>query len=500
MNRLNPAVLGSLPASVVTPGYDRSQLSAGIVHLGVGAFHRAHQAYYTEKVLNERGGDWGIIGASLRSGGVRDQMQPQSGLYTLVEKEGSKQNYQVIGAIKQVLVAPEDPQALISHLASPTTKVISLTITEKGYCHDPASGTLQWDHPDIQRDLVHYATKPVSAIGYLVASLVKRKALNCDGVTLLSCDNLPDNGRLLQRVVLAFAGRVDASLADWIDRKVTFPCTMVDRIVPATTDKDLCSVEQVLGVSDRAAVATEPFCQWVIENKFAQSVPDWQGAGALIVDDVSPFEEMKLRLLNGSHSIIAYLGYLAGYDYVHEVMADENFCSLIRRYMDEQVTPTLDVPRGFDLGAYKQQLRERFANRALDHKTSQIAQDGSQKIPQRWIKTIRELDGMNLDAGILALAVAGWIRYLEGRRDTGESFVIDDPMAAELGLITTQVARDSVDLVSKILGVERIFDDLVESCPDFVKQVEGFYRQMTLIGLKALIKGIVKGDSIKGLA
>lgn len=492
MNRLDPTVLGSLPASVVTPRYDRSQLSAGIVHLGVGAFHRAHQAYYTEKVLNERGGDWGIIGASLRSGGVHDQMQPQSGLYTLVEKEGGKQNYQVIGALKEVLVAPEEPLVLISHLASPTTKVISLTITEKGYCHDPASGTLQWDHPDIQRDLAHYATKPVSAVGYLVASLAKRKAQNCGGVTLLSCDNLPNNGKLLQRVIREFAEHVDASLADWIDQNVTFPCTMVDRIVPATTDNDLRSVEQVLGVSDHAAVFTEPFCQWVIENRFAQSVPDWQGVGALIVDDVSPFEEMKLRLLNGSHSIIAYLGYLAGYDYVHEVMADEDFHHLVRRYMDQQVTPTLDVPKGFDLDVYKQQLRERFANRALDHKTSQIAQDGSQKISQRWINCVRQLDRMDCETVVLALAVAGWLRYLEAVRETGETFIIDDPMSAELASAKKKAEGDAVNFVNSILSIGSIFGDLVNTCPRFVQQVEHFYCELKFKGTRAVIKDMLR--------
>lgn len=488
MNRLNNGNLASLPGDVVIPRYNRREIGVGIVHLGVGAFHRAHQAYYTEKVLNERGGDWGIIGASLRSVGVRDQMQPQDGLYTLVTKENDGQSYQVIGAIKEIMVGPEAPGKLISHMASPGTRVISLTITEKGYCHDPANGHLHWDHPGIQRDFTCYETEPVTAIGYLVASLARRKSEGSEGVTLLSCDNLPNNGKLLRRVIMDFVGHVDVSLAEWIDLNVTFPCTMVDRIVPATTDNDLQLVGQALGISDLGAVVTEPFCQWVIENKFAQPVPDWKSVGALIVEDVSPFEEMKLRLLNGSHSIIAYLGYLAGYDYVHDVMADENFYRLIRLYMDEQATPTLDVPEGFDLGDYKQQLRERFANRALNHKTSQIAQDGSQKIPQRWINSVRELEEMNRETEVIALAVAGWIRYLEAVRDTGETFVIEDPMSAELGSIKDKAEGDGGNLVNNVLSMGTIFGDLVDSYPRFVQQVEYFYCEIKFKGVQGVVK------------
>lgn len=491
MNRLNPETLSSLPVSVVKPAYNRHQVGIGIVHLGVGAFHRGHQAYYTEKVLNARGGDWGIIGASLRSPTVRDQLAPQSGLYTLVEKQGTEQRCQVIGAVKEVLVGPENPQALIAQMANTTTKVISLTITEKGYCHDPANGSLQLDHPAIQRDLTCYKDEPASAIGYIVAALAKRKQLGRPGVTLLSCDNLPNNGKVLQRVVLEFARRVDQTLPEWIEKYVTFPCTMVDRIVPATTDEDLRALEQAMGVDDRGAVITEPFSQWVIENKFAQAMPDWGGAGALIVDDVAPFEEMKLRLLNGSHSIIAYLGYLAGYDYVHEVMADEDFHRLICHYMDEEVTPTLKVPAGFDLVAYKQQLCERFANPALHYKTRQVAQDGSQKIPQRWLNSVRELNSMGRKAEIHALAVAGWIRYLESVRDSGESFTVEDPMADLLKTLVNDAENGSVHLVSSILCLQNIFGDLIERCPQFVADVERLHYRMKEIGVKALINELV---------
>lgn len=494
MNRLNPETLGSLPASVVTPGYNRDQVGIGIVHLGVGAFHRGHQAYYTEKVLNAGGGDWGIVGASLRSPTVRDQLAPQSGLYTLVEKKGTEQQCQVIGAIKEVLVGPEHPQALIAQMANASTKVISLTITEKGYCHDPATGLLLGDHPAIQRDLTGYKENPATAIGYIVAALAKRKQQGRFGITLLSCDNLPHNGKVLQAVVLDFARRVDNALAGWIEKNVTFPCTMVDRIVPATTDDDLRALEQTLGVVDRGAVITEPFSQWVIENKFAQAVPDWAAAGALVVEDVAPFEEMKLRLLNGSHSIIAYLGYLAGYDYVHEVMADKEFHRLICHYMDEEVTPTLEVPAGFDLAAYKQQLCERFANPALHYKTRQVAQDGSQKIPQRWLSSVRELNSMDRKAEILALAVAGWVRYLESVRDSGESFTVEDPMANHFKSLVTNAENGSVHLASTVLCLQSIFGDLIECYPKFAADVERLHHRMKKIGVKALVNELVNSS------
>ena len=490
MNRLHPDKLHSLPSKVNTPRYNRDLLGTGIVHLGVGAFHRAHQAYYTEKVLNEQGGDWGIVGASLRSATVRDQLQTQDGLYTLVTKAGDEQNFQVVGAIKEVVVAPEAPDMLIAHLASPTTKVVCLTITEKGYCHDPATGHLQWSHSDIQQDLLRYKTKPVSAIAYLAASLAERREKGSCGVTLISCDNLPNNGQVLERVVKDFVERVDPSLVGWIEKNVTFPCTMVDRIVPATTDEDLHLVEQELGVCDYGAVVTEPFSQWVIEDKFSQSVPDWASAGALIVEDIAPYEEMKLRLLNGSHSIIAYLGFLAGYDYVHEVMEDDDFLQLICRYMDDQITPTLNIPQGFDIEDYKHQLRERFANCSLNHKTAQIAQDGSQKIPQRWIKSVRQLYREGMNCKLLALAVAGWVRYLDSIRDTGESFSVDDPMSEKF----YDIKRNSADtnMVYRILSLGSVFGDLVDTCPGFVAKVDNFYHDLKLKGVKTVINEFLR--------
>lgn len=484
MKRLCQEALGSLPENVTKPAYDLNRTDVGIVHLGIGAFHRAHQACYIEKILNSGGGDWRIIGASLRSPGVREQLRPQNGLYTLIEKSGDSKRYQVIGAIKQVMVGPEDPLALVAKMADPAIRLITLTVTEKGYCHDPASGQLQFDHPGIEHDLTGYTKSPVTAIGYLVASLSRRKQEKGEGITIMSCDNLSGNGQLLRRVIMDFALRVDKSLVDWIERKVTFPGTMVDRIVPSTRESDLRALAEDIGVVDRGAVVTEPFSQWIIENCFAQPMPDWKNMGALLVDDVLPYEDLKLRLLNGTHSIIAYLGNLAGYEYVHEVIKDKDFSSLIEKYMDQTATTLLITDRDY-LYAYKKNLMNRFLNQSLKHRTIQIAQDGSQKIPQRWLYTVRKLDEMNQSTEVIALAIAGWIHFLEKNE-------IDDPMVHTISGIFAKYKSEPSRLVKAILSIQTIFDDMIECNPNFVKRVDKLYGQLKKNDVRVLIRQIVR--------
>ncbi len=481
--RLSETELAQLPAGVSVPRYNRHDTGAGIVHLGVGAFHRAHQAWYTQQVLDEQGGHWGIIGASLRSPDVRDRLAPQDGLYTLVERDGTRETCRVIGALKEILVAPEDPEALLDRLAHPDVRVVSLTITEKGYFYDSGTGALRREDPDILEDLERFPHAPVTAIGYLAAGLARRRDADAGGVTLLSCDNLPHNGRVLRQVLTDFVKQADTSLLPWIERNVTFPCSMVDRIVPATTGADLERLESMLGVRDEAAVFTEPFCQWVIEDHFARGAPEWQNVGVLLTDDVSPFETMKLRLLNGSHSLIAYLGYLAGYDFVHQVMADPELSRLVRLYMDRQAQPTLEVPAGFDVDAYKEALCQRFANAALNHRTYQIAQDGSQKIPQRWLAVVRDLLALGRPAPVLALAVAGWIRYQEGRRDNGETFRVDDPLADSLSDRLQQAERAGTDKPAAVLAENAVFGDLAATHPDFASAVGDYYQRLIADGV-----------------
>lgn len=485
-SRLTEERLHDLPSMISVPSYDRSRIGPGIVHLGVGAFHRAHQALYTELALERFGGNWGIVGASLRSGDVQQRLLPQDCLYTVVEREGSLNRYRIVGAIRSVLLAPDEPQALVEQLAHPDTRIVTLTITEKGYCYDAGRGRLRCDHPDIRRDLESFPHQPVTAIGYLAASLAQRRNLRTRGVTLLSCDNMPDNGQVLKTVVTDFVALADPSLIPWIHEHVTFPSSMVDRIVPAATDEDLSALEQVLGYRDEAAVFTEPFSQWVVENRFACGAPNWQEVGVLFTEDVTPFETMKLRLLNGSHSLMAYLGYLAGHDFVHEVMADEHLGQIVQQYMAHQAEPTLTLPTGYDIEDYKRSLCRRFANAALNHRTYQIAQDGSLKIPQRWLSSVRDLTRMQLPTRLLALAVAGWIRYLGGERDDGKTYIVDDPLHADL----VHAAGQS-GWVPGVLSHAPVCGDLISTCPQFMDEVQYYYGRLCAEGVNKTVERFI---------
>jgi fructuronate reductase len=461
MNRLNQKLLSDLPKDIILPAYNRTALKPGIVHLGIGAFHRAHQAFYTEAVLNKFGGDWGIVGSSLRSASVRDQLVPQDCLYTLVERSGDGEKLQVIGAVLDTLVGPENPAALVEQMAGSNIKIVSLTITEKGYCHDPATGNLNLAHPDIIHDL-EYLDRPVSAIGFLVAALKQRFDKNQKAFTLLSCDNLPNNGEVLEKVITQFAAKISPEFSAWIKAHATFPCTMIDRIVPATTDDDRRDIEARLSINgesvrDEGMVVCEPFTQWVVEDKFADGRPAWEKVGVLLVDDVRVFEKIKLRLLNGAHSTMAYTGYLSGFQYISEVMEQPAFVNLIKTYMAREAGETVIAPAGFDIEAYKQQLRERFSNKALKHRTWQIAMDGSQKLPQRLLETLREQLAGNGHIDILCLGVAAWIRYVSGVDETGVAIEVSDPLAKELRAACDANQGDPAGMVKAVVGIQKVF-------------------------------------------
>jgi fructuronate reductase len=331
----------------------------------------------------------------------------------------------VIGSLRELLVAPESPAAVLERLAAAETRIVSLTITEKGYGHDPATRALRFDHPEIAHDLAH-PDAPRSAIGFIVHGLARRRADGAAPLTLLTLDNLPSNGDTLHGLVLAFAERVSTGLARWIERECTFPNSMVDRIVPRTTEADLAAARTTLGVEDYGAVVAEPFFAWAVENRFAAGRPDWRAGGAQFVEHAEPFEKLKLRMLNGAHSAIAYLGVLAGWATVDAAVAQPALARFIDQMLRDEVTPTLagELP-GFDLAAYRTQLMQRFANPALAHRTLQIAMDGSQKIPQRWLNTVRDRIAAGAPIEHLALALAAWVMHL-----ARES--IDDPLAGEL--------------------------------------------------------------------
>ena len=462
MRRLSLAILADLQAAVAKPAYDPCRIGIGIVHLGIGAFHRAQTAVFSDDALALDQGNWGICGVSLRSADVRDRLAPQDGIYTAVEKSPAGIRRRIIGSVREVLFLGDQREQVETRLGAAETRIVSLTITEKGYCHDPATGKLNLRHPDVVHDLANSA-QPQSAVGLIVAALDARRRSHRGALTVLCCDNLPHNGALVRGLVLAFAEARDPVLAHWIEDHASFPSTMVDRIVPATTDADIADNDTALGVHDAAPVMHEPFKQWAIEDNFVAGRPRWQEVGAELVDDVAPFEAMKLRLLNGSHSAFAYLGFLAGHEFIYQVAAKPDFVAFMRRLMADEVAPTLTVPKAVDVGAYQQALITRFGNPALPHRTQQIAMDGSQKLPQRLLGTVRD----NLNAGrridMLALAVAGWMRYVSGRDEAGNAIKVSDPLAAEFARIAADSGvhdgGEPAALARGLLGIRAIFGD-----------------------------------------
>ena len=482
MQRLSFSSLAGVPGDVQRPRFDPVLLQTGIVHLGCGAFHRAHQAVYTQDVLDRSPGPWGIAGVSLQGAGVRERLAPQDGLYTVIERSGAGARCTVIGTLRAVLFAPEDPAAVMARIADKAIKIVSLTVTEKGYCRDPASGRLDEAHPDIRHDLEH-PESPRAMLGVLAGGLQRRQAQGAGPVTVLCCDNLPHNGKTVAALVAAFASLRDDKLASWIAANVAFPSTMVDRIVPATAEADLAAAAAALGLRDEAPVSAEPFKQWVIEDTFAAGRPAWQEAGAELVGDVAPFEDMKLRLLNASHSAIAYLGYLAGHEFVYQVMAQPDFVRVVRALMAE-AAPTLRLPPGVDVAGYQAALLERFANPAIKHKTWQIAMDGSQKLPQRLLGSVRD----NLAAGRpvrhLALAVAAWMRYAGGVDEKGQPIDVRDPLAAKFKVVS---GNDAVTRVRGFLGLREIFGEDLPKAKAFTDAVTASLDQLMKRGAAATV-------------
>jgi fructuronate reductase len=420
----------------------------GIVHLGLGAFFRAHGAIYVAEAMAASGGDWGIRAASLQSAGTRDALAPQGYAYTALEAGPAGDTAQIIEVIEDILVAPEDPAALIAALADASVKIVSLTVTEKGYCHQPATGALNFDHPDIVHDLA--SPLPRSAIGFLVRALAARQAAGLRPFTVLSCDNLPHNGAVVRGVVLEFARAIDPGLAEWIAAEGRFPATMVDRIVPATKPEDLARVTAASGKVDASPVIHEPFRQWVIEDYFVDGArPDFAAVGVQMVRDVAPFELMKLRMLNGTHSSLAYLGYLAGFETISDTVADATFAGFAERLWVGEIIPVLSAREGADLPAYAEALLARYQNPAIRHRCWQIAMDGSQKLPQRILGTMTEATH---PCPGLALAVAAWMQYVGGVDEKGQSIEVKDPLAAELRLAAT-----SADPVGALLALRAVF-------------------------------------------
>lgn len=475
----------SLPPHVQLPQYDRQQLRSRIVHFGFGAFHRAHQALLTNRVLNAKGGDWGICEISLFSGDVlMSQLREQDHLFTVLEKGADGNQPIVIGAVHECLNAKLDSlAAIIEKFCEPQVAIVSLTITEKGYCIDPATGKLDTQNARILHDLEN-PTEPHSAPGILVEALHRRRERGLTPFTVLSCDNIPDNGHVVKNAVLGMAEKRSPELAKWIETHVSFPGTMVDRIVPAATEVSLAEITQELGVEDPCAISCEPFIQWVIEDNFVAGRPEWEIAGVQMVQDVLPWEQMKLRMLNGSHSFLAYLGYLAGFAHVSDCMQDDAFREAARRLMLDEQAPTLRIT-DVDLTAYADSLIDRFANPALQHRTWQIAMDGSQKLPQRMLEGVRVHLQRESAWPLLALGIAGWMRYVSGVDDAGNAIDVRDPLSEKIRAIVETSSEKG--RVKALLALSEIFGSDLPQHAQFVDAITDAYQRIVERGARQAV-------------
>ena len=465
MARLTRAALATLPAQVGRPDFDPATLRTGIVHLGIGAFHRAHEAFHTEPLL-ARTPEWGILGASLQRPDTRDALRPQDWLYTLAERGPDGDRLQVMAPLTGILVAPEDPAELVRRMADAAVRIVSITVTEKGYCR--RGSELDEDHPGIRHDLAEPA-RPVTALGFLAAGLRARRAAGIAPFTVLTCDNLPANGETVHRLLARFGALLDPEFGRFIAGEVACPATMLDRIVPATTDADRAAISRAIGVEDAWPVVAEPFSQWIVEDNFPGGRPDWPAGGATLVRDVRPYEEMKLRLLNGSHSTIAYLGQLAGWASVADAMAVPALRDHVAALMRE-VAETLRLPPEIDCIAYQRRLIERFANPGLRHLTAQIAMDGSQKMPQRLFAPALDRMRRGQETRRIALGVAAWLRFLQGRSDHGAALTLSDPLAARLGAAARDAA-DSAALRDAIFAMSDLVPPDLAAAPGFRAEV-----------------------------
>jgi len=458
MSQLSFATLDQLKPGVKKPGYDPRQLKIGVVHFGPGAFHRAHQAAYFDTMA---GFDarWGICGVSLHSAGVRDALAPQDGLYTLAILD-EEIDYQIIGSLREILVAPENPEMVFERLSRPEVEIVTSTVTEKGYCLK-VSGAIDFDHADIVHDLANPQT-PHSFIGYVVEGLRRRQAAGIKPFVLIPCDNLPKNGERLKAAVVDFARRIDGALAAWIEVSLECPCTMVDSITPATDDALRERVEAAIGLKDTWPIQREAFTQWVIEAHTHDDGPDWGRAGVTLTDNVPAFERAKLRLLNGPHSTLAYAGLHKGYVSVSEAMQDEDLSGFVRLLMLEDVVPLLEAPVGLDLTVYAEAILKRFRNPAIRHLLSQIAWDGSQKLPIRLLGSMKEALESGSDVSRFGLPLAAWMRFVRHKAMTGEAMT--DPMADQL-IALGGVLKDAPEDVEAFLALNSVFPETLAAEP-----------------------------------
>jgi fructuronate reductase len=466
--RLSELSLASLRPPVIRPAYEPSRTRIGIVHIGAGAFHRAHQAVYIDDLLADRP-DWAICGVSLHSGEVSNALTPQDGLYTLLLL-GQQTQLRVIGSIRELLCAREEQEAVLARLSDPAVRLVTLTITEKGYC---LSGQdLDLAHPDIAHDLAAPET-PRSAIGYIVAGLRTRRRQGLNPYTVLSCDNLADNGHRLRRAVLQYAHHIDARLADWIEAKVAFPCSMVDSITPATDDTLRERVSRELGYEDAWPIQRETYTQWVIEDRFCNDRPPFERVGVTMSHDIAGYDRAKLRLLNGAHSTLAYVGALMNLETVGDAMREPLLARFVEHLMRDAIAPAITLPSNMDAGTYIDAILERFRNPTIRHRLLQIAWDGSQKLPVRLLSTIADAQAKGQSIDMLCLPIAAWMQFV--RRQAHNDVALVDPLNDALSAVGRACTGDARADVDAFLKLDSVFAPPLSEDAAFVHALQKAY-------------------------
>jgi mannitol 2-dehydrogenase len=467
MLKLGTAKLSQLPADVARPAYDRAKVAVGIVHFGTGGFHRAHQAMYVDELMNQGLAlDWGICGVGVMPADrrMRDALKSQDGLYTLVIKHpDGRQDARVIGSIVDFLYAPDDPHRVIETMAAPSTRIVSLTITEGGYNFHHVTGEFDFDNPAIVRDLTPSAV-PQTVFGLVTEALRCRRERGIAPLTVMSCDNIQANGDIARKMFSAFALRKDKALGEWIAREVAFPNAMVDRITPVTLPDDVERLAGRFGIDDAWPVVCEPFTQWVLEDHFPSGRPAFEKAGAQLVRDVVPYELMKLRLLNASHQALTYFGYLSGYRYAHEVVQDPLFATFLLNYMEKEGSPTLRPVPGVDLDLYRRTLIQRFANPQIGDTLARLCAESSDRIPKWLLPVIRANLANGGEIRRSVAVVASWARYAEGQDEQGEPITVVDRMKDSLMAIAANNRKHRTAFIEN----REVFGDLCDD-PRFVQ-------------------------------
>lgn len=477
MKRLDKETVSLPPGSVRKPGYDRERTRMGFVHIGVGAFHRCHQAEYTEDALEAGADDRAAIGVNLRPPSIEAQLATQDGLYTRLLVDGEKVEARIIGSIRRVVDADKLPKKAVDALADPGVDVITMTVTEKGYCHVPASGALDWERPEIAEDLKR-ASGRQSLPGLIAEVLARRMAANAP-VTLISCDNIPGNGRILNNAVSSFAEAADKALAGWIADNVRFPSTMVDRIVPATRPEDLKRVEEITGLRDEGVVVGEPYRQWVVEDDFNRPRPRWDVGGAEFVGDVEPYEFIKMRVLNACQSALSYLGALSDLATTCDDVNDPLLRKFAHRMIAGETAAVLPRVPGMEIGPYLDLSISRLANPAIRHTNHQIATDGSQKLNQRILQPLRDRLAKGLSSPLLETAVAAWAMYLAKSQPAfGSAWQANDQIMPSVAEIARRSSGDIDAFIDLFIANRAIFGDGLAADAGFTRRVAAQARSL----------------------